>query len=330
MRPLRKIASDLLGFDRRERRGTYTLAVILILLLLVRAFLPGKGAGGDTIVIPHTAAVPGPAVSGGKDAVLFRFDPNTADAETLVKLGFSERQAATLINYRKAGARFRRPSDIYRVYGVDTVFASALAPWIDINPEVERGGFERKVPPEVSPVYAAGKTGAERKSGNQGSVRPGPEGWTAKAEADMNSPRRSAAVIDLNCCSAAELEQLPGIGEVLSARIIKYRDLLGGFVSVSQLGEVYGLDSSAVELISGRVKVSAGGIRIIRLDTCSWGQMARHPYLGPEAARAIMKYRSLMGEGFEVDDLVLQKVISGEQAARIAPYVMSPGKGSDN
>jgi hypothetical protein len=114
MRPLRKIASDLLGFERRERRATYTLAMILVLLLLLRIFLPGKGTGGDIIIIPQTTAVPLPAVSGGKDAVLFSFDPNTANAETLVKLGFSERQASTLINYRKAGARFRKPSDIYR------------------------------------------------------------------------------------------------------------------------------------------------------------------------------------------------------------------------
>ncbi len=330
MRPLRKIASDLLGFDRRERRATYTLAVILVLLLVLRIFLPGKGAGGDIIVIPHTAGVPRPVVSGGKDAVLFRFDPNTASAETLIKLGFSERQAATLINYRKAGARFRKPSDIYRVYGIDTVFASVLVSWIEIAPEVARGDSERKVLPEVSAIYAAGNMSAEVKNRNPGTVRTRPEGWATKADGDMNSPRKSAAAIDLNGCSAADLEQLPGIGEVLSTRIVKYRDLLGGFVSVSQLGEVYGLDSSTVEKISGRVKVSGDGIRIFRLDTCSWGQMARHPYLGPEAARAIMKYRSLMGVGFEVDDLVLQKVISGEQAARITPYVMSPGKGSDN
>jgi len=312
MRPLRKIASDLLGFDRRERRATYTLAAILALVLLLRIFLPGRGEGGDTIIVPLTTAGPRPAMSGGKDVVLFNFDPNTADAETLVKLGFSERQASTLINYRKAGARFRKPSDIYRVYGIDSVFAAALIPWIGIAPEAEQAGSERKVPPEVSPV------------------RTRSEGRVARTDAEMNSPEKSAVVIDLNGCSASDLEQLPGIGEVLSARIVKYRDLLGGFVSVSQLTEVYGLDSSAVDKIRGRVTVTGDGIRIICLDTCSWGQMARHPYLGPEAARAIMKYRSLMGVGFEVDDLVLQKVISGEQAARIAPYVLSPGKGTDN
>lgn len=311
MRPLRKIASDLLGFNRRERRATYTLAVILAFLLLLRLFIPGKRAADDIIVIPHTAGAHRQEVSGEKEAVLFSFDPNTAGAETLVYLGFTERQAATLINYRRAGARFRKSSDIYRVYGLDSVFAARLVPWIEIAPEVALGASERKVPQEVSEVYAEGNASADGRSGT-------PE------------PAKTVAVIDLNGCSAADLEQLPGIGEVLSARIIKYRDLLGGFVSVSQLSEVYGLDSSAVQKITGRLKVSTAGIRSFRLDTCTWGQMARHPYLGPEAARAIMKYRSLMGVGFEVDDLVLQKVLSSEQAARITPYVMSPGKESYN
>lgn len=330
MRPLRKIASDLLGFNRRERRATYTLAVILVLLLLLRLFLPGRRAGEDVIVIPHTAGVTRPAGNGEKDTILFHFDPNTATVETLVQLGFSERQAATLINYRRAGARFRKPSDIYRVYGLDTLFAAGLVPWIEIAPEVARGVSEGRMPEAGSSGYQAGKMSTEGKSRTPGTVKTRPDGWTNKADGDMNSPREPTSVIDLNSCSAADLEQLAGIGAVLSARIVKYRDLLGGFVSVSQLREVYGLDSSAVEMNSGRLKVSTDSIRSFRLDTCSWGQMARHPYLGPEAARAIMKYRSLMGVGFEVDDLVLQKVISGEQAARIAPYVISPGKGSDD
>ncbi|MCJ7820144.1 MAG: helix-hairpin-helix domain-containing protein, partial [Bacteroidales bacterium] len=61
------------------------------------------------------------------------------------------------------------------------------------------------------------------------------------------------------------------------------------------------------------------------LDTCSWTQMARHPYLGAETARAIMKYRTLMGTSFTVEELVRQRVISEAQAARIAHYVSIAG-----
>lgn len=329
MRPLRKIASELLGFDRRERRATFTLAVIFAFLLLIRILVPGKRAGEDIIVIPQTEGISRSARNGGKEVVLFRFDPNTATTETLVQLGFSARQAATLINYRKAGARFRKPSDIYRVYGIDTVFADRLIPWIDINPDMARSAAVGKTPEAGSSSYGAGKMSSEVKNRNSGTVRSRPEGWAKSAAGEMNSPAKTAVVLDLNRCSAADLEQLPGLGAVLSARIVKYRDLLGGYVSASQLTEVYGLDSSTVEMISGRLKVTGDGIRIIHLDTCSWGQMARHPYLGPEAARAIMKYRDLMGVSFTVDDMVRQRVLNGEQAARIAPYVTPPGKGTD-
>jgi DNA uptake protein ComE-like DNA-binding protein len=330
MRPLRKIASELLGFDRRERRATYTLAVILALLLLLRAFIPGKRDGGERIVIPQAAVTPLPAANRGGEVKLFRFDPNTATAETLVQLGFSERQAATLINYRNAGARFRKPSDIFRVYGIDTVFAARLVPWIGISPVETRGAAEGRTPEAGSWSHRSGRMSTEATKKNPGTGSTRQAAHMSSADSDLKSPGKSVAVIDLNRCSAEDLLKLPGIGEVLSARIVKYRDLLGGYVSVAQLSEVYGLDSSAVENISGRVKVSGEVIRVISLDTCSWGQMARHPYLGPEAARAIMKYRSLVGGGFDVDDLVLQRVISSEQAARIAPYVVSSGRGSDS
>jgi DNA uptake protein ComE-like DNA-binding protein len=90
-----------------------------------------------------------------------------------------------------------------------------------------------------------------------------------------------------------------------------------------QLYEVYGLDSATVDRISVRLNVSGNDVKTIDLDTCSWARMARHPYLGAGAARAIMKYRTLMGTSFTVEELVRQRVISEAQAARIAPYVSS-------
>src|SRR5690606_40943919 len=54
--------------------------------------------------------------------------------------------------------------------------------------------------------------------------------------------------LDINRCTAGELVALPGIGPVLAERIIKYRNLLGGFVDKWQLVEVYGLDSSVARL----------------------------------------------------------------------------------
>ena len=62
----------------------------------------------------------------------FRFNPNTVSLEDLQRLGFSEKQAEAIDNYRQKGGRFRRPSDFSKSYVVaDSVF-DRLAPFIDI------------------------------------------------------------------------------------------------------------------------------------------------------------------------------------------------------
>ena len=62
----------------------------------------------------------------------FRFNPNTATVEELMRLGFSEKQAQSIDNYRSRGGRFRRKSDFAKSYVVaDSVFRR-LEPYIDI------------------------------------------------------------------------------------------------------------------------------------------------------------------------------------------------------
>ena len=62
----------------------------------------------------------------------FRFNPNTASLEDFQRLGFSEKQAQSILNYRAKGGRFRRPADFAKSYVVaDSVF-ERLAPFIDI------------------------------------------------------------------------------------------------------------------------------------------------------------------------------------------------------
>jgi competence protein ComEA len=66
-------------------------------------------------------------------------------------------------------------------------------------------------------------------------------------------------LIDLNTASIAELDQLPGIGEVLAGRIVDYRDTNGPFTSVDQLSEIEGISPRLVDEIRPFVTVSNGG-----------------------------------------------------------------------
>ena len=87
----------------------------------------------------------------------FRFDPNTVSLEDLMRLGFTERQAQSILNYRAKGGRYRRPSDFAKSFVVaDSVF-DRLEPYIDI-PRIDinradSAAFETL--PGIGPYFAA-------------------------------------------------------------------------------------------------------------------------------------------------------------------------------
>ena len=87
----------------------------------------------------------------------FRFNPNTVSAEDLMRLGFSEKQAQSIVNYREKGGRFRRPADFGKSYVVaDSVF-ERLRPFIDIPRidinKADSAAFESL--PGIGPYFAS-------------------------------------------------------------------------------------------------------------------------------------------------------------------------------
>ncbi|WP_406317655.1 ComEA family DNA-binding protein [Streptosporangium sp. NBC_01639] len=65
----------------------------------------------------------------------------------------------------------------------------------------------------------------------------------------------AAVVLDLNTATPQQLEQLPGVGEVLARRIVEYRDGHGGFRTVEQLREVSGIGERKYAEMKDRVHV---------------------------------------------------------------------------
>jgi competence protein ComEA len=297
----RKIITELIGFDRRERRGTYLLALMLVVLLLVRVFTlrpDTEHLNYELIATAQPDDLPATEAE-SSSAALFTFDPNTAALSDLLSLGLSERQAHTLINYRSSGARFRKPQDLKKVYGIDSVTSARLMPWIKIaeGQDNERPVRRNTMPDAVEEPRMA-----------------------VTYDAD-DATFADVTLIDLNRCTAPDLIRLPGIGPVLSERIIKYRGLLGGFVDTEQLFEVYGLDSQLVVHISPMLTLTYDSVSPLMLDSCSFSELARHPYIGSSTARLITKYRSLMNTPVTLGEMVGQKVMSHEQALRLAPYI---------
>jgi competence ComEA-like helix-hairpin-helix protein len=142
----------------------------------------------------------------------------------------------------------------------------------------------------------------------------------------MRSRKKENERIEINSADTAELKKLPGIGSVLSARIIKYRNLLGGFYSVQQLTEVYGIDDSLQEVLAQCILIDTLCIKKINLNRTSLEQLQKHPYLDPYQAKSILTYRELMGSFTSPNQLILNYLISEENYYRIAPYLCAEGQ----
>jgi DNA uptake protein ComE-like DNA-binding protein len=134
-----------------------------------------------------------------------------------------------------------------------------------------------------------------------------------------NEPQRLP--IDINSSDSATLVKLPGIGPVLSARIIKYRNYLGGYARIDQLKEVYGLPEETFEVIKGRLWADTLLIRKTNVNTAEYKEISRIPYLEKYEVSSILKYREISGRINNIHDLTDNKIITIEKAAKMGAYL---------
>ena len=73
--------------------------------------------------------------------------------------------------------------------------------------------------------------------------------------------------VEINTADTLAFKFLPAIGEVFSKRICKYRNIIGGFNSISQLMEVYGMDSIRFESIRPFLEINTSLIKRININT---------------------------------------------------------------
>ena len=269
------------GFSRRERRSSIILLILIIIILLLRIAVPEKNIIIEDVTagISEIGGVSEIDISEEQSSVeLFSFDPNSVQYDTLIKLGFTKREAGTLIAYRNKGGRFRKPSDLGKVYGIEEVKAEKLIPFVEVKTDITKRD-------------------------------------------KIFSIKQQKTLINLNNCDSALLVTLPGIGPVLSVRIIKYRNLLGGFASVNQLKEVYGLPPETFEIIKGRVFADSSAIIGININTAGYKELSRLPYLENYEITSILKYRELKGRIEEMNDLTENKLLTVEKADKVRPYL---------
>ena len=131
-----------------------------------------------------------------------------------------------------------------------------------------------------------------------------------------------SGTIDINRADSADLEALPGIGPVLSVRIIKYRKLVGYYYSIDQLNDVYGLDKEVIEMNRNLLSCDSTLLRRININTASYSELLRHPYINREQVEAILSYRQISGLFRETSELVINRIFTKKEMKRINPYLV--------
>lgn len=95
--------------------------------------------------------------------------------------------------------------------------------------------------------------------------------------------------VELNQADSLTLQKVPGIGPVFSRRIIKYRELLGGFYAVHQLAEVYGIDAEKYAALEPWFTVDTTLIRPLAVNQADYRTLIRHPYLNKQQTKILLR-----------------------------------------
>jgi|GEM_PF-188735 len=317
---------------------------------------------------------------------LFVFDPNTIDLEGFCRLGFTKREAAGILSYRKAGKVFHDEYDFAGCYQVSLAMFKRLQNYIVIGDRYRRVGTDarsmgrghswtmpcKEEEGEANPTAVGTPTAEKPASHNApgdsvgklfdpnvldttGFVALGfsprqaevivayrdkiggfatPEQFarcyvvSEEAFASLSpyiviapKPAVEPTRVDINRADSATLCTVHGIGPTTAGRIVALRKRLGGFVSVDQLALVEGITERNFETMSKEIFASPDGITKIDINFATPVEMD-HPYITGTMLRKILKTRQLKGGWTSIEDMVKQDIMTAEQAARLAPYLI--------
>ena len=175
------------------------------------------------------------------------------------------------------------------------------------------------IPPVVAKLDTVPQAPVEKEKNTSAPIRtdryPGPPPEAKRAEAYL--PKlKPGATIDLNTADTTLLKRVPGIGSSFARRIVKYRDLLGGYYVVEQLQEVYGMDRERYDAIHPYFTVGTA----VRPLTLTIDSISYHPYLSWRHKRTL---RRLLEEEQPLDwsHLMSTGDFTRDDSLRLAPYM---------
>ena len=292
----RKLFKSYFNFNKQERSGIFFLLLLVVIFqivyFVVKSFPVTERTNSLTLDADYQAKIDKLRSSNQKrDSIpVYPFNPNFITDYKGYVLGMSIEEIDRLHAFRAKNQFVNSGKEFQKVTLMSDSLLESLRPYFKF-PEWTRKGSVELEDGVGSPTY---------KSLEAVSV---PDTF------------KQAKIKDLNKATAEELRSVNGIGEKLSQRIVKFRDLLGGFLVEEQLGHVYGLEPEVVARTLNNYKIfESPDITKININQASSRGISKLVYIKYEVAARIVAFREANGgitsfeELMEIEDFPSEKL----------------------
>ena len=289
-----KTISSYFKFSRNQRPAIFFLFGIIIILQLVYFFVDFSSFSKVSPQKEKWLSLQSQIDSMKKDKLndvpkIYPFNPNFITDYKGYKLGMSVPEIDRLLAFRKENKYVNSPKEFQAVTKVSDSLLKAISPYF-------------KFPDWVNTKK---EFATYKKYSN-----------TAFAK------KEKIVIIDINQASQEDLIKIYGIGEAISLRILKFKESLGGFVSMEQMKDVWGLSPEVIENLNSHFKVLAPPkVKKVDINNASIKELSQFPYFNYQLAKQIVTFRSMNGDFKNVDDLTKIKGLSIDKANIIALYL---------
>ena len=350
-------------FNRSQRKGI----IVLFVLILGLQFVLMKF---DTLFVVKTQNYAIPellqkkydslrllAIEKNKPKI-YPFNPNYLTDYKAYYLGMNLRETDRVLTFRKQGKYFNSKKQFQEVSGISDSLFAKLKPYIKIpkfkyaNHTLYSGGSNRNF--KIIDINLASAEDlmrvigiGERLSARIVKYRNSMGGYTSKKQLNevyglkpevieslwkkfkLNVPEHQDRIsknykkIEINSATADNLKKIKGIGERLSARIIKYRNKLGGFTLKEQLNDVYGLEPEVIRRLwkQFELKKPNKNIHKVSLNQSNIKELTKNPYIEYDLAKKIVSYRTLHGAFKSFEELLKIKNFPSERFKQIVLFL---------
>lgn len=289
-----KIIKSYFKFSPGQRTGVFLLFGIIIVLQLVYFFVDVSALSNDSPEKEKWLSVQLQIDSMKQQKLhyipkIFPFNPNFISDYKGYKLGMSVLEIDRLLAFRKENNYVNSPKEFQDVTKVSDSLLNAISPYFKF-PDWVNNKKEFK---------------DYKKYPNSAFVK-----------------KEKTVIIDINKATQEDLIKIYGIGEAISLRILKLKESLGGFVSMEQMNDVWGLSPEVIENLNSHFKVSElPNLKKIDINNASIKELSQFPYFNYQLAKQIVTFRSMNGDFKNVNDLTKIKGLSIDKANIIALYL---------